>query len=422
MNEKELLDFYQQQAKLSPIPWLAALQRQSLQNLANYGFPSHHNEAWKYTKVDTLLQHRFTNREVTKQAPIKSFDLPLKQLIRIQNGSVFGAESLLSQLPSKVIIKPLSQALAENSDKIKPHLGKLLAQGQGFQALNTAMLHCGIFIYLPAGICIDEPIALLHWQDQPNQAVHSRHLIIAEPGSKLALVEDYHGVDGCSYFSNTVTEICIAEQAKVQHYKLLREGNCAYHIGNLLAHQERVSQFASHSLSVGGKLVRSDTSTSFYGEEGSCLMNGIYAPGEGQHMDHQLSVLHKVPNCSSEQDYRGILRGNSKAIFHGKVMVEQGAQHSQAKQQNKNLLLADKAEVYTKPQLEIFADDVICTHGATIGQLDEEALFYLATRGIDKQDAVRYLINAFSAPNLQRLPHAFLAEWMANQLSQHIRN
>uniref|UniRef100_UPI00260D9DA4 Fe-S cluster assembly protein SufD n=1 Tax=uncultured Legionella sp. TaxID=210934 RepID=UPI00260D9DA4 len=198
------------------------------------------------------------------------------------------------------------------------------------------------------------------------------------------------------------------------------ESKSAYHLGHIAVKQEESSQFASHSLSLGGKLVRSDLSLYLQEERAHCLMNGIYAPAEGQHVDHHTTVHHLVPECSSEQDYKGILTGHSRAVFNGKVIVAKDAQHTDAKQQNKNLLLSANAEIDTKPQLEIFADDVVCSHGATVGQLDEEALFYLATRGIGRLDASRYLIHAFAQNNLRLIPHRDLADWMGQLLTQQL--
>ena len=197
----------------------------------------------------------------------------------------------------------------------------------------------------------------------------------------------------------------LAASAKLTHYKIQRESKAAYHLGHLAVKQSAHSQFASHSLSLGGKLVRSDISMYLQEEHAHCLMNGIYAPSEGQHVDHHTTVNHLVPNCSSEQDYKGILTGRSRAVFNGKVIVAKDAQHTDAKQQNKNLLLSANAEIDTKPQLEIFADDVLCSHGATVGQLDEEALFYLATRGIGRLEASHYLIHAFAQDNLRLIPN-----------------
>ncbi|KTC81671.1 Fe-S cluster assembly protein SufD [Legionella brunensis] len=418
----EVLDFYQKQAKegLSTIPWVAELQTKSLRELTFYGFPSRHHEDWKYTVVDTLLQQQFGRPQAKETAEIIKSDVPVGGQIIIQNGHVFGVEELVKQLPVGVVIQPLFQALNQHEEKIKPYFDKLLKHEHGFHALNTALLHTGVVIYIPAGIAIEEPIVISHWQDK-DQAVHSRHLIVVEAGSEATVIEDYRGAEQSSYFTNTITEIRMASRAKLVHYKIQRESKVAYHIGQISVQQEENSQFHSHSLSLGGKLVRGDIHLCLQSEGAECLLNGIYAPTDGQHIDHHTTVQHLVPNCHSEQDYKGILAGRSRAVFNGKVIVAKDAQHTEAKQQNKNLLLSAQAEIDTKPQLEIFADDVICTHGATVGQLDEEALFYLATRGINRQEASSYLIHAFTADNLRLVPNRTLADWMGTLLNQQLR-
>ncbi|MBA3535534.1 MAG: Fe-S cluster assembly protein SufD [Tatlockia sp.] len=419
----EALDFYQLKAQegFSSIPWLAEIQQKGLRELSTYGFPNRHNEEWKYTLVDGFLQHRFDQQ--TKQLPARmptDPGMPQGLRLTIQNGQVFVDKAITSQLPAGVIVQSLAEALKEHSDKIKSYLGKALQHEHGFQALNTAMLGTGIFIYLPAGIRVEQPLILSHWQDQNNQALYNRCLIIAEEGSQATIVEDYRGAEDCSYFTNTITELFAATRAKIVHYKIQREGRAAYHIGHLSVQQANSSQFESHSLSLGGKLVRSDLTLRLQEENASCLMNGIYAPTDGQHIDHHTTVYHLVPNCQSEQDYKGILNGRSRAVFNGKVIVAKDAQHTEAKQQNKNVLLSANSEIDTKPQLEIFADDVICTHGATVGQLDEDALFYLATRGIDRHEASKYLIQAFAANNLRLVPDKLFADWMATLLNEQL--
>ncbi|WED42171.1 Fe-S cluster assembly protein SufD [Legionella cardiaca] len=418
----EILDFFQKQAKerLSTIPWIAELQTKSLQELSDYGFPNRHHEDWKYTVVDALLQQQFSVLKTHEAVEVAKSDLPFKNQIIIQNGLILGLDELAKQLPAGVLLQPLSHALTQHEDKLKPYFDKLVKHEHGFHALNTALWHTGVVIYVPAGVSIEEPIVLSHWQDK-EQALHARHLIIMETGSQATIIEEYRGAEGTNYFTNTITEVRTAPHAKLTHYKLQRESRTAYHIGQISVRQERNSQFDSHSLSLGGKLVRSDINLYLQEEGAKCLMNGIYAPTEGQHIDHHTIVHHLVPNCQSEQDYKGILAGRSRAVFNGKVIVAKNAQHTQAKQQNKNLLLSAQAEIDTKPQLEIFADDVVCTHGATVGQLDEDALFYLATRGINRQEASSYLIHAFAAENLRLVPHQTLADWMGALLNQQLR-
>ncbi|BCA96682.1 Fe-S cluster assembly protein SufD [Legionella antarctica] len=419
----EILEFYQQQAKkgLSSHDWLAQLQSKASAELDRHGFPTRHDEEWKYTHVDALLKQHFAPQPpVVNPNALKNSDLPLQHQLSIHNGLMFGEKELVEKLPEGVLILPLSAALVDHADLIKPYLGTILQQEHGFHFLNTAMIHCGLFLYIPAGVCIDEPIALAHVQDQTNQAVHLRHLIIAEKQSRATVVEEYRGETDCCYLTNTVTEIFVGEKVQLTHYKIQNESKTAYHLGHLSVKQLAHSQFASHSLSLGGKLVRSDISMYLQEEHAHCLMNGIYAPAEGQHVDHHTTVHHLVPDCSSEQDYKGILTGRSRAVFNGKVIVAKDAQHTNAKQQNKNLLLSANAEIDTKPQLEIFADDVLCSHGATVGQLDEEALFYLATRGIGRLEASHYLIHAFAQDNLRLIPNRELADWMGNLLTQQL--
>jgi Fe-S cluster assembly protein SufD len=429
----ELLDFYQQQAKssLSNLPWLARLQTKALADLHRYGFPTRHDEDWKYSNVDALLKQPFKSmhdeneaRDVPSMADGESkkakANLPIKQQVLIENGLISGLELLSKTLPVGVLVLPLSIALTQHSDLLKPYLGTILKQEHGFHFLNTAMIQCGVLIYIPSGVVIEEPIALCHLQTQRNQAVYLRHLIIAEADSQAILIEDYQGLAECSYLTNTVTEVFVGAGAKLTHCKIQRESKSAYHLGHLSVKQLARSEFANHSLSIGGQWVRSDISLYLQEEKAHSLMNGVYAPAEGQHVDHHTTVQHLVPNCSSEQDYKGILMGRSRAVFNGKVIVAKDAQHTDAKQQNKNLLLSATAEIDTKPQLEIFADDVLCSHGATVGQLDEEALFYLATRGIDRMEASHYLIHAFTNDNLRLIPHRELADYMEHLLTQQL--
>ncbi|HHF7372858.1 Fe-S cluster assembly protein SufD [Legionella bozemanae] len=427
----EILDFYQQRAKagLSTLPWLAQLQTKALMDLNRRGFPTRHDEDWKYTSVEALLNQpfmRFNTADNLKEPAAAACtddinsDLPINQYMLIRNGLISGVEQLAKTLPKGVLVLPLAVALTQHPELLKPYLGTVLKQEHGFHYLNTAMIHCGVLIYIPSGIVLEEPIALTHVQTQTNQAVYLRHLIVAEENSQAVIIEDYQGLADCCYLTNTVTEIVVGAGAKLTHYTLQRESKSAFHIGHLSVKQSEGSEFANHSLSLGGQWVRSDISLYLHEEKAHSLMNGIYAPAEGQHVDHHTTVQHLVPSCSSEQDYKGILTGRSRAVFNGKVFVAKDAQHTDAKQQNKNLLLSANAEVDTKPQLEIFADDVLCSHGATVGQLDEEALFYLATRGIGRLEASHYLIHAFARDNLRLIPHRQLADYMGHLLTQQL--
>ncbi|KTD33765.1 Fe-S cluster assembly protein SufD [Legionella israelensis] len=419
----ELLRYYHEQARasLSSMPWLAELQQKALRDLSQQGFPKRSDEDWKYTRIEPLLEHKFIPGRAQKTVkPDYTTDAPVAHQVRIINGQVFDIEKVAGALPQGVILLSLSEALRQHADKIKPYLGQCFSHEHGFQALNTAMLQTGVFLYLPKGVQLEQPLLLTHWQDEKEQAVHVRHLLIAEENSQASILEEYRGAEQCMYLTNTLTEVMVHAHANISHYKIQRESRMAYHIGHVAVKQEQNSQFNSHSLSLGGKLVRSDVHIQLLQAQTSCLLNGIYAPGKQQHVDHHTTIEHLVPNCSSHQDYKGILAGHSRAVFNGKVIVAKGAQGTNARQQNKNLLLSEQAEIDTKPQLEIFADDVLCSHGATVGQLDEEALFYLATRGIEREEASAYLIQAFAAENIQLIPEPILAEWMSHLLNQQL--
>jgi Fe-S cluster assembly protein SufD len=413
----ELIDFYQQQAATvrSDVAWLAQLQEAGLVDFERLGFPSRQHEEWKYTWLDAFLQQSFVRANATNKVhSVKSNQRSLATALQVHliNEQYLGLETFVAKLPTGVIVQPIAQALVEHAEKIMPYLGRILQHEHGFHALNTAMLQYGLFVYLPAGIVLQEPLLFSHWQAKPLQAIYIRHLIIAEEGSSASIIEDYQGKASTCYFTNTITEIYTAADAKITHYKMQCESKSAYHVGQVSVKQAKNSGFDSHLLSVGGKLVRNDITIRLFEPKAHCLMNGLYLPNDGQHMDQHTLVLHEVPDCTSEQDYKGILMGRSRGVFSGKVLVAKDAQHTCAKQKNKNLLLSSTAEIDTKPQLDIYADDVVCTHGATVGQLDEEALFYLATRGINREDASQYLMQAFVTENLRAIPDAELLQWM----------
>lgn len=421
----DIVEYYQQQAqkKLSAVRWLADIQSQALVNLAHLGFPTKDNEDWKYTSLSGLLQQFFPTPTPTSKANAVGWsgsEIPLKHQIIIKNGHVHGDREIAQQLPSGVVISPLSIAVDQYESLIKPYIDQIIRPEHGIHALNSAMLNEGLLVYVPKGVKISEPIGLIHFQEQSNQGVHLRHLIIAESGSEITVVEEYNGASGEAYLTNTITEIHVGEGAQVTHYKIQRESQSAYHLGHVFVNQQAYSQFASHSACLGGKLARSDISIYMLEEHAQCLMNGIYAPTDGQHMDHHTLVHHLVPHCRSGQDYKGILPGQSRAVFNGKVIVAKNAHHSDANQHNKNLLLSPSAEIDTKPQLEIFADDVICAHGATVGQLDEDALFYLATRGISKLEASHFLIQAFTNENIRLMPDNELANWISDLVTRQV--
>lgn len=418
----QVMDFYTKLArqKRSTMPWLAKLQSEALAQLAAQGFPTRHDEEWKYTKVDALLQECFEEEETcaaVKQVP--AVDRAPYPALSIQNGKACLSAGALAALPAGVIVKPLSQALVEEKEVIVAHFLQRKEDLDAFSALNTAMLEDGLFIYIPQNAQVETPLVLSHWQDLVGTARYLRHLILVEEGAVATIIEDYAGAPQSAYFTNAITEISLKPGAVLTHIAVFRDGDAAYHIGQTRATVEKDARFDSHVFALGGKLLRRDLTVHFADEYGTCLLNGIYAPTAG-HMDHHTTIVHQYPHCQSKQDYKGVLKGHAHAVFNGKVFVAPGAYQTQAEQQNKNLLLSSAAEVNTKPQLEIFADDVMCTHGATVGQLDEEALFYMAQRGIAADEAARFLIRGFIEENIARLADKTLATWVIGLLNKQI--
>lgn len=414
----ESIPFYEHQARtrISSLPWLADIQKQACDDFVALGFPNRHVEDWKYTSLDAFLTHRFGAHSSSaafssqiKAPPVESYH----QII--DNGSV-----IAQSLPQGAIILPLQEALTHCASQLKPYLNQILQSEHAFHALNTAMMQSGLFIYVPEQVHIEMPIWINHWQNRPDQGIFLRHLIILEKGSSLCVVEDYQGDDSSCYFTNAITEVYLSPHAQLTHYKIQRESKKAFHVGHVAVKQTHSSEYNHHSVNLGGQWVRSDLNIHFTEAHAQCLMNGLYLPQDGQHIDHHTLVRHAASDCQSRQDYKGILQGHSRAVFNGRVMVDRDAQHTEAHQQNKNLLLSAKAEVDTKPQLEIFADDVICTHGATVGQLDEDALFYLATRGIDREEGSRYLMRAFLNENCRLIANPAIATWINEILNTQL--
>jgi Fe-S cluster assembly protein SufD len=286
--------------------------------------------------------------------------------------------------------------------------------------LNTAFLRDGAFVYVPPGTVIEEPILLEFLADRVggNHAWHRRSLFVLGENSQVTLVESYSGPAGVTYFTNAVTEVIVGAGAVVDHYKVQREGDAAFHMATMQIQLDRAARFSSHAVTLGGSWVRNEVNAVFGGEGAECTLNGLYQAAGQQLIDNHTLIDHAYPHCASHELYKGILDGKARGVFNGKIQVRQDAQKTDAKQTNQTLLLSDDATINTKPQLEIYADDVKCTHGATVGQLDEEALFYLRSRGIDREQARALLTFAFAndivdrirvAPLRTQLERAFLA-------------
>lgn len=307
----------------------------------------------------------------------------------------------------------LAAVLAREPGWVEPHLGKYAqTAGNAFAALNQAYFSDGAFIQVPAGVEVAEPVQLLYLASaqSPGETILPRNLIVAGENSRLTVVESYLSTRQTSYFTNAVTEILAGDHARVEHVKLQDEAPGAFHIATIAGEFGRASQVYIHSFALGARLSRNNIRTKLAGEGLECVLNGLYLTREEQLADHHMIVEHVQPHCASHEYFNGILDDKSKGVFHGRIYVHPAAQKTDAKQTNKNLLLSDNACANTKPQLEIYADDVKCTHGATVGQLNAESIFYLRSRGMSEGTARRMLMHAFAGEIIERIQCAAARE------------
>jgi Fe-S cluster assembly protein SufD len=395
------------------VAWLRALRERGFARFCEVGFPTTRNEDWRFTNVTAIAQTPFQLARDARQAGavygdvLDSCRIPgaACQLVFV-NGRFAADLSELGSLPEGVRVGSLAQVIARNGASLEPHLGHYLnIERDAFAALNTAFMEDGAYVYLPRRTVIEAPIYLLFISvpTQHPEMTNPRNLIVAEDATEASIVEDYVSLGSGVSFSNAVTELVAGEDAVISHYLIEREDRQAFNISTLRTQQARSSNVSSHSVLLGGGLVRNNVHPVLGGEGGECLINGLFIGNSSQHMDNYMLVEHASPHCSSRQFYNGILDGHSHGVFHGRIIVHKDAQKTDAKQTNRNLLLSDDAQIDTKPQLEIYADDVKCTHGATIGQVDENALFYLRSRGIDEASARALLLLAFANECLDRM-------------------
>lgn len=389
-----------------------AIRENAIAKFAELGFPTTKNEEWKYTDVSPIAKGQFKpilryEAGVTaKEVERFSFGHPEWNRIVCINGHFSKELSTVHSLPAGVKIGSLAEAMKNELALIEQHLTKYAPYDENaFVALSTAFLQDGVFMYIPNRTIIEKPIHLMMISTGPESEFvsHPRNLIIAGESSQMAFIETYGSLTHNTYFTNTVTEIVLEKNAIVEHDRLQLEGDRAFHVGTLHVQQDRDSNFRSNAVTFGGRLVRNNITVILDGEGAEATLNGLYLGTGDQHIDSHTCIVHAKPHCPSHELYKGILAGKSKGVFNGKIIVRKDAQKTDAKQTNKNLILSNEASIDTKPQLEIFANDVKCTHGATIGQLDDEALFYLRSRGISLNKARDILIYAFASDVIERV-------------------
>jgi Fe-S cluster assembly protein SufD len=427
-----------ERAKSEP-PWLHRIRQAAIDRFAELGFPTTRNEDWRFTNVAPIARTSFKPARLQaghephpSDGPGAGFAKGRCCSLEIVNGEDWCCDNELRA--EGVILEDLQfilEFLADEGPKwlkaewVQPHLAHHARyEDSAFVALNTALFRQGAFVYVPKNTVVSLPIHLLFGtteSDEPT-VTHLRNLIVVGENSQVTLLESYAGPKAGVYFTNVVTEIVAGANSVIDHYKLQREGNEAFHIATTQIHQDRASNFSSHYFGLGGALVRNEVRAALDAEGCECTLGGLYIARDQQHMDNHTVIDHARPHCASHELYKGILDGKAHGVFNGKIFVHQDAQKTDAKQTNQTLLLSQDAVINTKPQLEIYADDVKCTHGATVGQLDTEAIFYLRSRGIGQEEARNLLTYAFANDVIRRVKIEPLRAHLENLLleSQHL--
>ena len=406
--------------------WLRTLRTEAAARFAELGFPSRNHEEWRNTNVapiaETLFERGAGILDAATLATLPFADLPGHQLVFV-DGKFAAKLSRIGDLPNGVSLGSLADVLRDNPAAAEPYIAKYAAfDSAAFAALNTAFLRDGAYLSIPRNAMIEEPIQILYVsvaQEAPTVS-YPRALILAGENCQATVAETYLQAQKGTVFSNAVTEIVLGENAVLDHYKTTQFGDNSYHVGTLQVELAKSANFSSHNITLDGAIARHDSNAKLAGEGGECTLNGLYIARGRQLVDNHTAIDHALPHCNSHEIYKGILDDRSRGVFNGKIFVRLDAQKTDAKQTNQTLLLSKEATINTKPQLEIFADDVRCTHGATIGQLDDEMLFYLRARGIGKEEARGLLTYAFASDVIDRMKFAELRGQIHRALFAHL--
>jgi Fe-S cluster assembly protein SufD len=388
--------------------WLKGLRRMAIDRFAALGFPTSDQEDWRSTPLGPIVRQAFERAagdpDAVDPALIEPHVFEAAARLVFVNGRFSVRHSSLGDLPSGTIVASLAQVLERAPEKVEPWLGQLAqSDSNPFVALNMAFLRDGAVVLVPKGAVVGTVHLLFLGTPENGKPTVSypRTLIVAGENSQLSVVETYAGTG--AYFTCPVTELVTGPNAVVDHYKVQRESRDAFHVATFQIRADRSSVPSSHSISIGGELVRNDVVAVLDGEGIDCILNGLYLADGKQFVDTHMRVEHVKPHCASHELYKGVLDGKARSVFNGLIHVHKGAQKTDAKQSNRNLLLSKDAVANSNPQLEIYADDVKCTHGSTVGQLDEDAVFYLRSRGIGAEAARSLLTYAFASDVVERI-------------------
>ena len=414
------------------VPWLELVRGSAMERFEQLGFPAVHNEEWKYTNLAPLAKQEFVpaTRATEFAIDIQRYVFPetASAHLVVVNGFLSEELSVKTGLENVVAIDLLSAVADARYNKVaRSYLARNAGyHNNGLAALNTAFLQSGLFLWIPKNVKVETPIQVTFLTDagRADSAAFPRLLVVADENSSATLIENYVSTRDKQYFTNAVAEIVVKDGARLEHYRMQRESTKAFHTSITSAELGRNSSYDTTSINLGGQLSRHDISVVLDHEGAECWVDGLYLVGADQHTDTHSVIDHQQPHCKSHQLYKGILDGNARAVFNGKVFVREGAQKTDALQTNKNLLLSPQARVDTKPQLEIYADDVKCAHGAAVGQIDQEELFYLETRGINPELARSLLTYGFAEEVIEKIKidsiRAALDEVVLRQLNTQL--
>jgi Fe-S cluster assembly protein SufD len=403
------------------LPWLRRLREEAQSRFSASGFPSPREEEWKYTNVATLEKKLFVP---TVGAPAGATDTNALARLRLEGAwllvfvdGVYSAEhSVTANLPEGVIATSLANALEQYPDLIEGLLNQVVPEvAHGFIAFTTAYFRDGAFVHIPAGKVLDRPLQVIHFSARPDGLSVTRNLVALEQNAEASLVETYAGIGDSSYLTASVTEISVGENAGFDHYKLQSETAKSYHFGGIYAREARSARLRQHHLAFGGLLARTEIHAQL-GHAAGCELDGLFLATGRRHLDTQTLIHHRAPCGTSRETYRGIAGDRARGVFSGRIVVHPEAQKTDAEMSNRNLLLSEDAEIDSKPQLEIHADDVKCAHGVTVGQLDPEAIFYLESRGVDEPTARNMLTFAFANEMVEKIRLSSLKRLVQSEL------
>lgn len=392
----------------SELTGLNQLRARAIDSVGTQRLPNKYDEEWRFTDISPLTRLAYPSSQ--QQSKLKFSDIDKFYLQNITNRLVFVDNHYSPDLSNVVdseiqIIGNLHSLMSSHTSTIESHLGRYAKFDHDiFTALNTAFLHDSALIIVPAKACITEPIHLLFIASQKEVSSYPRSLVVSGPDSKVTLIEDYVSTNQSSYITNTVTEISLAAHAQVKHIRVQRDSKQAHHLANCAVSLADSSHYQSICVSLGAQISRYNLEVQLTGENSNCTIDGLTLISDQQLSDTHTNIDHLKPNCISYQQHKCIVDNAAHAVFNGKIKVRPQAQRTNSSQSSRNLLLSNTAKVDTKPQLEIFADDVKCTHGATVGQLDSEEIFYLESRGLSKTTARNLLTYAFAADVINRIP------------------